>query len=58
MNKKEWAKQQAAKRRADRQAERDSLVPNPNYKKRLTFSEIFARVKKQPRFIPRDQLPE
>ena len=57
MTKAEWRKQQAANRKAARKAELADLVPNPNYRPRLSHSEIFAGVKKQPRFIRRDQSP-
>ena len=55
MTKREWAAQQAAKRKAERQAKKEeqkNWIPNPEYKKKLTHSEIFAGVKKKPRFIP------
>lgn len=41
-----------ASERAAFKAEQAAMIPNPNYRKRLSYSEIFNGVSKGPRFIP------
>jgi hypothetical protein len=54
MTKAEFYKQQAAARRDALNIEKAkiaAMIPNPDYRRRLTYSEIFKGMKKQPKFI-------
>jgi hypothetical protein len=52
MTKAEMRKQQNAEKRAQKLADLAALVPNPRYRIRLSNHEIYAGMKRPPRFIP------